>query len=502
MKKMTFKSRLFGSVCCLSAALLAVSCAQGVDDETYSAGVTNQQLASPAADAITFSYVTDASGNEQVKVEWPVAMGAGGYECAVENVNDPANPETVVDNKVVDGCSLLFPSAEDTNYSVSVKTLGNEKLNNTGAESATVVAFSTMIDGVAVPEGTELGAFISQYIADNAADLAAKRAADPNFEIAFDLAAGATYALDTKADFDIQPTRLRGNMADRPQVVIGENGGLVTAAGLKVKNTNFDAAAMKQRGLITMKKDPDESIAGPNGYVVEKPIRLEACWVKELTRSSINCDVSAYGVKEFRISDCIIQLNMDGSDQWLTFINMWQNKGRFLGQDGKCWYGAALNTIVVNSTIYNRYDPSKMKDKAYFIRFANQAIDKVFGSYNGTFDIKNSTLCRMMPNKDFGNNIANKPAYVITFSESIFYDTYRLQKVKRGGTYNWSKNYIWGVTKSVDGTDKKEIATEADPGFTRDNLDKALDFSQPNGGGNFTPTGEAASAGDPRWINQ
>ena len=154
MKKMTFKSRLFGSVCCLSAALLAVSCAQGVDDETYSAGVTNQQLASPAADAITFSYVTDASGNEQVKVEWPVAMGAGGYECAVENVNDPANPETVVDNKVVDGCSLLFPSAEDTNYSVSVKTLGNEKLNNTGAESATVVAFSTMIDGVAVPEGT------------------------------------------------------------------------------------------------------------------------------------------------------------------------------------------------------------------------------------------------------------------------------------------------------------------------------------------------------------
>ena len=204
--------------------------------------------------------------------------------------------------------------------------------------------------------------------------------------------------------------------------------------------------------------------------------------MKELTRSIINCDVTAYGVKEFRISDCIVQLNMDGSDQWLTFINLWQDKGRFLGQDGKCWYGAALNTIVVNSTIYNRYDPSKMKDKAYFLRFANQGIDKVFGSYNGTFDIKNSTICRMTPNKDFGNNIANKPAYVITFAESIFYDTYRLQKVKRGGTYVWSKNFIWGVTKSVDNTDKTEIATEADPGFTAANLDKALDFSQPNGG--------------------
>jgi len=501
MKKMTFKSRLFGGVGCLSL-LLAVSCAQGVDDESYSVGVTNQQMVSPAAESITFSFVTDASGNEKVKVEWPVSMGAGGYECVVENVNDPANPEAVVDHEVIDGCSLLFPSAEDTNFTVSIRTLGNEKLNNTGAETATEVAFSTVIDGIGVPEGQELGAFITNYVAEHAAELKAKREADPNFEIAFDLKGGATYRLDTKADFDIQPTRLRGDRLDRPQVIVGEEGGLVTAAGLKIKHTNFDAAAMTQRGLITMKIDPDESIAGSNGYIVEKPIRFESCWVKELTRSIINCDKSAYGVKEFRISDCIVQLNMDGSDQWMTFINLWQNVGRFLGQDGKCYYGATLNTIVVNSTIYNRYDPSKMKDKAYFIRFANQGIDKVFGSYNGTFDIKNSTICRMTPNKDFGNNIANKPAYVITFAESIFYDTYRLQKVKRGGTYVWAKNYIWGVTKSVDGTDKSEIAIEADPGFTTANLDKALDFSQPNGGVNFTPSGAAAEAGDPRWINQ
>ena len=157
---------------------------------------------------------------------------------------------------------------------------------------------------------------------------------------------------------------------------------------------------------------------------------------------------------------------------------------------------------MLNSTVWNRYESATLKDKNYFIRFANQSIDKAVGSYNGVFDIKNSTLVRMVPRKDFGNNIANKTQYVITFENTNFWDCYRLQKVKRGGTYVWKNNTIWGVFNSVDSTDKKEIATEENMGFTDDNIFKAMDLTQPNGGVNFKATGTISSTiGDPRWLN-
>ena len=67
MKKMTLR-KLFGGICCAAMAMFAVSCAQGVEDETFTAGVTGQQLESPAADSFVVSYVTDASGVENLKV--------------------------------------------------------------------------------------------------------------------------------------------------------------------------------------------------------------------------------------------------------------------------------------------------------------------------------------------------------------------------------------------------------------------------------------------------
>ena len=67
MKKMTLK-KLFGGICCAAMAMFAVSCAQGVDDETWTSGVSGVHLESPAAESIAFSLATDASGNEQVKV--------------------------------------------------------------------------------------------------------------------------------------------------------------------------------------------------------------------------------------------------------------------------------------------------------------------------------------------------------------------------------------------------------------------------------------------------
>ncbi len=499
MKKMTLK-KLFGGICCAAMMVFAVSCAQGVDDETWTSGVSGVQLESPAAESIAFSLATDASGNEQVKVQWPVAMGAGGYEVTVINVTDPESPVVVVDHETVDGCSYLFPLAEDTNYEVSVLTLANEKYNNAGAASATTVAYSSVIGGQTIPAGTEIGQYITDWMTDHADEYAAAIAADPNFEWAFDLERGAAYTLDVPAKSGLIPIRLRGTLANRPVVTVGEKGCLSPASGLKIKNVNFDCTAMTSLGLIEMdysRTDVPVTSGGPMDC--PKPIRMEQCWVKELATSLFNVSYGSWAINEFRLSDCLVQLNCLNKDQWHTFINGWQNKGYVNGVSGKSWYGGILKTYVVNSTIWNRQPGSAVGDKNYFIRFANQSIDKCFGSYNGVFEIKNSTLVRMMHKKDFGNNIANKAAYVITFENSVFHDCYRLQKVKRGGTLVMSGNTIQGITKSVDSTDKKEFATESDHGFDETAIDNAiLDLTAENGGVNFTPlTGN----GDPRWLN-
>ena len=502
MKKMTLR-KLFGGLCCAAMVIFAASCAQGVDDETWTSGVSGVQLESPAADAIAFSFATDASGNEQVKVVWPVSMGAGGYEVTVYNVNDVDNPEIVVDHEVVDGCSLLFPLSEDTNYEVSVLTLGNEKYNNTGAASATTVPFSTMIGGQTIPAGTEIGQYITDWMTAHADEYAAAIAADANFEWAFDLERGAAYTLSVPAKSGLIPIRLRGTQGNRPVVTVSETGCLSPAAGLKIKNVNFDCTAATALGLILMDDSRTDVPVNSNKVMqCPYPIRIESCWVKELPKALFNIGYGAWGVKEFRMSDCMVQLNNKNDDQWTTFINAWQNKGISNGVEGASWYGAILNTYVLNSTIWNRSESATLKDKNYFIRFANQSIDKAVGSYNGVFEIKNSTLVRMVPRKDFGNNIANKAQYVITFENTNFWDCYRLQKVKRGGTYVWKNNTIWGVFNSVDSTDKKEIATEENMGFTDENIFKVMDLTAENGGVNFKATGSISSTiGDPRWLN-
>lgn len=504
---MTLK-KLFGGICCAAMAMFAVSCAQGVEDEAWTSGVSGVQLESPAADAVVFSLATDASGNEQVKVQWPVSMGAGGYEITVFNVNDIDNPEIVVDHVTVDGCSYLFPLSEDTNYEVSILSLGNEKYNNKGAATATMVPFSTMIGGVTIPAGSEIGQFITEWMTSHVAEYKAAMAADPNFEWAFDLERGAAYTLDQAADFGPIPVRLRGTQGNRPVVTLGEKGTLRPSRGLKIKNVNFDCAGMYpdskagHRGLISMMIDPDESLAGAQSYYCDKPIRIESCWVRELPVSLFNIDNCAWGINEFRVADCIIQLNNRLDNAWKTIICAHSGTGRYLGTDSAKWYGGIANTMILNSTIYNIWPSDTLKDTGYFIRFSNQDISKFYGSYNGCFDIKNSTLVRCVPRKDFGNNIANKTQYVITFENTNFWDCYRLQKVKRGGTYVWKNNTIWGVFNSVDSTDKQEIATEENMGFTDENIFKVLDLTQPNGGVNFTATGTISSTiGDPRWLN-
>jgi len=478
--------------------LFAASCAQGVDDETFSAGVSGVQLESPAADGFTYTFVTDASGVEQVKVSWPTVMGAGGYQCSVWNVNDPANPEVLVDNQKIDGAAVYFPLAEDSNYKISVQTLGNEKLNNAGAAAATEYSMNTMIEGIPVPATEDLGAFITKYIADNAAKLAEERAKDPNFEIAFDLEAGATYAMTTTADCAMQATRVRGDRQNKPTVILTNNAHFETGGGLKLKFLNIDAAGIDQSysGVIVMHQNPDpETVKAGKCWKCDKPVRMEGCWVANLPRSFFTHGQASWALNELRITDCIIQVNCANNGAHKSFIYpMNHTKAGSGGEDG-----SILNIYLSNSTIYNIYDPAAMSDSAYFIRFGSQRqFSSLFGTTNGVFNIQNCTLNRMVPNKDFGNRVGYEGS--MTFTDNVFYDTRLIQKVLgRGGAKSTSNNIMWCPTKGVDGTDKQNYVIEQDPGFTAENLNKPLDFSQPNGGVNFKPAA-GITAGDPRWL--
>ena len=128
-KKMT-RVGLFYVGAMLVIVAIVSSCAKGFDgDETFTSTVKDSQLASPTLNESCFSSKVNADGTESVQVSWEVVPGAGGYYCHVDNVDDPANPVVVFDGNV-DGTSFLFDKADDTKYSVSVKTLGNAKLNN------------------------------------------------------------------------------------------------------------------------------------------------------------------------------------------------------------------------------------------------------------------------------------------------------------------------------------------------------------------------------------
>ena len=104
------------------------SCTQGIDPESFDPGVSNTQLTAP-----TITAVSSADGSETI-LSWPVVMGAGGFQMSLYNINDEQKPIAIFEDSIIDGCQCSVPRAEDTNYKLEVKTLGNDKYNNLASE--------------------------------------------------------------------------------------------------------------------------------------------------------------------------------------------------------------------------------------------------------------------------------------------------------------------------------------------------------------------------------
>lgn len=493
------------------------SCADGVDEESFARDVTNSQVTSPDPSTFSITSQTNADGTESCVVEWKASSGASSYLCSVNIVDDPTNPVAMsIKGKAqegvgpieIDGCRIIFEKKEDTNYEISVKALGDKTLNNTDADTATIYPYTTMLTAVKIPAGQEISKFINDYIDSHYDEFRPLRDADPaNYELAFELEGGQTYELNDSVGFGVFAVTFRGDKVNRPTVIVGEKGRIVTMAGTKIKWINFDCTAMKAKGLLCTDAVGDDAITtealglkalggSQDCFVIMRTVLFQECYVKNLANGLVHGGDSGASInmKDFRITDCIIQqCNPEGASNCL--INMWRSSG---GQ------GGMKDMTFKNSTFLNT---ELGTESSYLIRFANLSNTtpyKIYGTgETGGMTIESCTFAQALAKGQLGNQYP-QTGMTFTFRKNIFYETRYLQKLIRSNTANFTvdDNTIWGITFEPDNTDKEKYATLEDPMF-EDPTIKALDFTKDKCGLNFKPTSAIAGGkqyGDPRWF--
>lgn len=486
-----------------ASALALASCSEGADcDERFNGGVNNTQLENPAAQNVKFSTVVNSDGSENVLCEWPTVYGASGFETEVFNVDDPANPIIVSEKDTIDGNSFTFKKAEDTNYQVNIRVLGNITYNNKDAAEATRIAYSSMIPAQIIPAGTEISSFIASHIVET------------GDEQAFELESGE-YECNSEIDFQDKKVTLRGNKVNHSVVKFGKDGVIRTSAGMKVKWINFDCAEQGNKGgVIEMSVNPPASAsaeaqgiaAGKNSnkpadvYVLMAPIIIQDCAFKDVNVALFSVGECSWGIADLRIDNCVVQLKNDGS-QWSDgSVLSGYSKGFKAPSGGQFWYGGIKSITVKNSTFVNTVENKKNNR---FIRFNNKDLDRVFPTPDGSATFENNTFYKTFANKEFGNNTPNRKEYTITFNNNICYDIFRLQKFIQGNctnVVNQATNSICGVSNKVDATDKSKWATEEPDMSFAGPCEQSLDFSKPSFGVNFKATSALSSTiGDPRW---
>lgn len=495
---MNTKNRKSAYILPVALALVASCADDGFnEDEKWVTSVQNAQLTNPTE--ISISKTSTSDTEKTVVFTWNVVHGAGGYLLSVTNISDPNAPFAVVTDSLIDRCSAALILPNEETYEFRLRTAENKKYHNTQATEAYIQKFDTYVPSVAIPDGTEIASWVAEHLTDS------------EEEQGIALVPGGHYTLDTLVDFRLNIMEFRGDKVNRPTVTIGEKGGFSIYGGLKLKYINFDCTnATKQNGIINMGNNEEKAApllkqyaADANStkyYHDEETILVQGCTFKSVPNAFIADGNMSWCVKDFAIKDCFIELNPDDSKLDNTgspFIDFHRA-------------GITIKDITfANSTFINL-----KKSSAYFIRFKNESnasITKAYGkAYTGLFSMDHCTLVRCTANGQFGNQCW-KSGETISWRNCIFYDTRYLQKLVRNLSVNFTnaENVIWGITNTVDNTDKERFATEEDPQFACGEISadilEGYDFSKKNGGFNLEPTnGMAASLkyGDPRWFEK
>ena len=461
----------------MMGALLFASCADTYDGkDTFSGGVTNTTLDSPDESGIEITPSTDGT---QQTITWPVVFGAGGYEVSLYDVNDPNAPVVIegIENKVIDGCSLTSSRPEDTNFKLTVRTLGNEKLNNKEAVTSTEKNFSSFIASIAqIPEGDLYSYFQSNQIPD-ASDM-----------LYYDLIPGGNYTLSDAVDFLSHKVTLRTTSKNNHAKITytGNSACLQSGTSFGVKYVDFDCAA-STTAPFQMSKTLDESIMGlvsgtQNYYDIVDPILIMGCNFENVNGKFMYDNGQKYGIGSLDIKDCVVHLTTNTAST-IVFD--------FRG-------GGVVSLSVQNSTFYNTGD----QDHSYFVQYGNNARATRMGYTENLISYQNSTFYNIAKAGQWGNysgfNGQSCSYWVMT--NCIFVDCSNNAVARRfvGGAINSSHPTFANNTYMFDG------AFEENSSYDQSGTQITEDpkFANP-ANGDFTVNGAAQiqkRTGDPRWL--
>lgn len=477
-----------------AAALLMASCAvDGFDnDEAYGSDVRNAQLVSPAADDIT---VTSSPDGKTQTFTWPVVPGAGGY--LVSYYAEGAS-EYIVTDSIVDGCSITVQREEDVNYVFTIKTLGNEEMNNIGAETATEKKVSTFTPTFEViPAGSNLNEWF---------------AANPIPETAltemlnYDLEAGGEYTLTGTLDFDGHRVTLRTNDKVNHAKIIFVPGGtpkITTAAQMSMKYLDFDCAGQSaSSGVFEYSANstvPAANTVNPALYAwagpyVADPITFVSCNFDNVMGYFFYDNSQKVFAENVLVEDCVVHLTPAASNSGAVFYT---NKG-----------GHINNLKVTTSTFYESDDCAG--DIKYFFQDSNKAPD-LYADGTGeraaatnSVTYTNCTFYHVTWNGgEWGNynGMRSKTYSYWTMLDCIFYDCSPSGVARRfiyqanQPTATFANNTYMnndGTFQSPGDYDKSGTNIEEDPQFANP---AAADFTI------GASTKQAAlKTGDPRWL--
>ena len=471
-RQIILKGRLLSvlAVC----ALYVAGCADHYDgDETWSPQVKNATLTSPEAGKITISPSADGS---TMTIAWPVVYGAGGYSVALYNVNKPNSPMLVAAD-TIDGCSFRVSREEDTNYSLTIRTLGNLKYNNREAQEQTEYKFNTFLPTYTeIPDGSDLKAWFSENPIP----------ADSTSHLCYDLVPGGHYTVSGKIDFNGHQVTLRSSSkASYANVVMEAGSYFNTYAGFTLKYLNINAEATN-KPLISFSDEPDESIKnliGEKGcYFIMDPVVVQGCNISNLGSSIVASNSTKYDVRVVSINNTVVQL-----DKTLPAANsaaVIYMKSGFIS-----------DFTIKNSTVYSRE-----KTDVFFIQHGGRPKD-VSDEEQRYVSIVNCTLANIAYGKNFCDYHNGQTTYHYTLKNTIVVDCGKANFLTGLNKGQSSDNPVWDVNNNTcwrDGADASGSQTGIkNPGLwltTDPGIDPAND--------KFTPAAaqQEAGQGDPRWT--
>jgi len=467
----------------LSLALMAVgtavtSCADHYDsDESWSPQVKNAALASPEADKITITARPDGS---TMTIAWPVVYGAGGYAVELYNVNNPENP-VLVKSDTIDGCSLTTEREEDTNYTLNIRTMANQKYNNSEAKEQTKKDFNTFLPTFAeIPEGDLKAWFEANPIP-----------AESTGHLCYDLAPNGNYTMSGKIDFGKNQVTLRSSSkASYANIVMEAGATFNTCGGFTLKYLNIDAAATN-KPLITFSDEPDESIKDSyptqkvaGYYFIVDPVVVQGCNISKLGTSIMASNSAKYNLRVVSVSNVVAEI-----DKTLDTAN-----------NGAVIYmksGFISDFTLKNTTIYSR-----QRAEMFFIQHGGRPKD-LGDDEQRHVTIQNATLANIAYGKNVCDYHNGQQQYYYTLKNTIIVDCGKPNFLTGLNKGQASDNPIWDVNNNTcwrDGADASSLQTGIkNPGLWLTN-DPGIDPANAK----FTPAAaqQEAGQGDPRWYAQ